>query len=175
MGYLKIIAGDFKPGRAALVGMGIQVRGHGERIDEMIPYGAIDRVLELERSRRVTVGDRAALGAAGGVFGGVAAGALAGGLTGPAGMVIGAVAGAILATGQKVVTRRIALIDGRWFAASATTDIWKALDDARRWKHAQPLESAKLIDAEPTPQVEPAVSRLRSMLGRRLGRCSSKS
>jgi hypothetical protein len=128
---IRVLGGDFRPGRTTLDYPSLQLTNR-DGASEEIPISSIVKVKIVERERRTTLLDRFSTAAAGGIVGGIAAGAMAGGLTGPAGALIGAAAGGLLAAGQMFVTCRVELAEGRWFVATAHKDTWKSLEAYRR-------------------------------------------
>ena len=131
MSFIRVISGDFDPGRIEFDDVGFAMRSRAGR-NEVIEFGYVRDVRALEHERHVMLGDRAAGVAVGGIIGGVAAGALAGGLTGPAGAVLGAAAGAIFSVTRKFITCRVELRDGRTFVATARSETWAAIRDTIR-------------------------------------------
>lgn len=131
METLKILLGDFRPGRAEVLDAGLRMSGPIMR-REFIPFSTISSIKPLRSERLKLPEDQVKTAALGGVVGGIATGALAGGLTGRAGAVLGAVAGAFLAAARDFTTCRVVLADGRQFTAVARTSLWAALEDARR-------------------------------------------
>jgi len=152
MSFIRVIAGDFDPGRIEFDDVGFAMRSRAGR-NEVVEFGDIREVRALEHEKHVMLGDRAAGVAVGGIIGGVAAGALAGGLTGPAGAVLGAAAGAILSVSRKFLTCRVELRDGRTFVATARSETWAAIRDTIRRSPARPV----VLDV--TPETASAIGK----------------
>ena len=130
MSFIRVIAGDFRPGRVEFDGVGFALRTLSGR-SEYIDFGDVRDIQTLEHENRSTVTDRLTGLAAGGIVGGIAAGAMAGGLTGPAGAVVGAAAGAVLAI-RKFLTCQVLLHDGRRFVATGKSETWTAIRSGTR-------------------------------------------
>jgi hypothetical protein len=152
MSFIRVIAGDFCPGRVEFDDVGFAMRCRAGR-NEVIEFGDVREVRALEHERNVMLGDRVAGVAVGGIIGGVAAGALAGGLTGPAGAVLGAVAGAILSVRRKFLTCRVELRDSRAFVATARSETWAAIRDTISRSPLKPV----ILDV--APQATRAIGR----------------
>lgn len=145
MSYVRVIAGDFCPGRVEFDGIGFALRTLSAR-SEYIDFADVRDIQTLERENRSSVTGGLAGLAAGGIVGGIAAGAMAGGLTGPAGAVIGAAAGAVLAATRRYLTCQVLLYDGRRFVATGKSETWAAIRscarDAARAKRPAITESS---------------------------------
>lgn len=134
MSSIRILAGDFRSGRAEFDGIGLSLHS-GESGREYVKVSQIRELSRLEREWRSGLRDKMTGLAAGGVVGGIAAGAMAGGLTGPAGAVVGAIAGAFLA-GRRFETHHVTLVDGRRFVAVGSDDTWGAIRKAAELERA---------------------------------------
>jgi outer membrane lipoprotein SlyB len=153
---IRVVGGDFRPGRAAYDDIGFMLTNAGN-VRELVPFGAVLAIRQLGSERRSIVSDKLMSVAGGGILGGIAAGALAGGLTGPAGAALGAAAGAIIAVRRKFLTCRIELRDGRTLIATARQDTWDALSDcvarapivAPKELQQQRIEAPKLLASMP--------------------------
>lgn len=126
---LKVISGDFQPGRAIIVMDGLQLLNRGGDV-ELVQFPKIAKVEKLQTERRTSTFDRMKNATAGSIVGGgigAAAGLMSFVRTGPMGAAVGGTIGALLTVGHKYRTCRVTLDDNRKIIAVAANTNWLAL------------------------------------------------
>lgn len=126
---LKVISGDFRPGRAIICMNGLKLRNRGNAI-ELVEFAAVSLIERLHTEKRASTVENvkgAALGGAIGGSAGIAASVFATRAAGPLGLLAGGAAGALLSVKHKYHTCRITLQDGRKVIAVAANTNWLAL------------------------------------------------